>query len=135
MLCWVLLKILLQDQAEESLDLEDSLMLYEETPEATPEANPEAEVTPDNPPPSPTCAPYRDPSPRTTSIGRGKRKAPQDMTAYQAQILQRIDQTKYTETQHYLLSLAPAIDRLDPRKQALAKLRIQQALYDIEFGE
>jgi hypothetical protein len=113
-LCWVLFKFLLQDQAEESLDLEDSLMLYEETPEATP---------------------YRDPSPRTTSIGRGKRKAPQDMTAYQAQILQRIDQTKYTETQHYLLSLAPAIDRLDPRKQALAKLRIQQALYDIEFGE
>ena len=46
MLCWVLFKFLLQDQAEESLDLEDSLMLYEETPEATPEANPEAEVTP-----------------------------------------------------------------------------------------
>ena len=57
------------------------------------------------------------------------------MTTYQTQILQWLDQTKYTETQHYLLSLAPTFDRLDPHKQALAKLRIQQALYDIEFGE
>ena len=119
MLSWVLFFIFIQDQTEETLDLEGSLM---------------SEVTPDNPPPSPTGtpSPHLEPSPRAMSSGRGKRKASPEMTPYQAQILSRLDQAqnKYTENEHHLLSLAPTLDRLDPRKQAMARLRFQQALFE-----
>lgn len=117
----------IQDQTEGSLGLEDSL-LYSST---------------DLLPPSLTSTKsHLDPTTTPKFSSRGKRKASppecrKELTPYQAEILNKLDQaqTKYTENEHYLLSLAPTLDRLDPRKQAMVRLRFQQALFDIEFGE
>lgn len=40
-----------------------------------------------------------------------------------------------TEDEHYALSVAAMLKRLSDRKRALAKLRMQQILFDIEFDE
>ncbi len=39
------------------------------------------------------------------------------------------------EEEHFLLSLAPALKRLDNRIKGLARMKSQQVLYDIDFAD
>ncbi|XP_076027440.1 uncharacterized protein LOC143016813 [Genypterus blacodes] len=85
-----------------------------------------------------TPHPMPTPLPVISSISGGlgkKREAPASaLTPYQERVLQAIS-TEQDEHEHFLLSLAPAFRRLEPRKQSLVRLRFQQTLFDVEFGE
>ena len=39
------------------------------------------------------------------------------------------------EDEHFMLSLVPSLRRLSNQKRAQARMRMQQVLYDVEFGE
>ncbi|CAL8394804.1 unnamed protein product [Boreogadus saida] len=39
------------------------------------------------------------------------------------------------EDEHFMLSLVPSLRRLSNQKKAQARMRMQQVLYDVEFGE
>jgi len=38
-------------------------------------------------------------------------------------------------SEHFMISLAPALKRLGPRKQAMVRIKFQQILFDMEFGK
>ncbi|CAL8237742.1 unnamed protein product [Boreogadus saida] len=68
-------------------------------------------------------------------VQRGrKRQATATITPYQQQVLSAIAKEE-NEHERFLLSFAPTLARLEPRKQALLKCRMQSLFYDIEFGE
>ena len=43
--------------------------------------------------------------------------------------------TEMDADEQFLLSCLPALKRLRPRDNAIARMRIQQVLFDVEFGE
>ena len=68
-------------------------------------------------------------------VQRGrKRQATATITPYQQQVLSALAKEE-NEHERFLLSFAPTLARLEPRKQALLKCRMQSLFYDIEFGE
>ncbi|KAL2092989.1 hypothetical protein ACEWY4_001240 [Coilia grayii] len=62
-----------------------------------------------------------------------KRQAAPALSQYQQQVLSAIAKEE-DEHERFLLSFAPALRRLEPRKQALLKCRMQALFFDIEFG-
>ncbi len=90
------------------------------------------------PPPAPAqelpaVRPQPNPSPAPASRGKRREVAP-GLTQYQQQVLQSLQQD-VDEHEHFLLSFAPALRRLEPRKQAMARLRMQTLFFDLEFEE
>ncbi|CAL8378373.1 unnamed protein product [Boreogadus saida] len=94
----------------------------------------------DRPPPSPSPPPQPPQQQQQQEFGpmrvkRGrKRQATAAITPYQQQVLSAISKEE-NEHERFLLSFAPTLARLEPRKQALLKCQIQSLFYDIEFGE
>ncbi|CAL8373960.1 unnamed protein product [Gadus morhua 'NCC'] len=59
---------------------------------------------------------------------------------FQQSILSSIQKEKENtlavdEDEHFMLSLVPSLRRLSTQKRAQARMRMQQVLYDVEFGE
>lgn len=67
----------------------------------------------------------------------GKRRKPRDVVS--EQILNYLDKKNKTgdeksDEESFALSIIPSLKRTTDQQKALAKLRIQQTLYEIEFG-
>ena len=56
------------------------------------------------------------------------------MTPYQQRVLEAMNREQ-DEQELFLLSFAPALRRLDFRRQAMARLRMQTLFLEIEFVE
>ena len=56
------------------------------------------------------------------------------MSPYQQRFLETLNKEQ-DEHELFLLSFAPALRRLEPCKQAMARVRMQTLFFDIEFGE
>ena len=63
-----------------------------------------------------------------------KRQATATITPYQQQVLRAIAKEE-NEHEPFLLSFASTLARLEPRKQALVKCRMQSLFFNIELGE
>lgn len=61
-----------------------------------------------------------------------KRKAFDGDAGYVREAKSRL-QPGPTAEEHFALSLVPALRRMDDRKRAMAKLRIQQVMFEVEF--
>ncbi|CAL8369445.1 unnamed protein product [Gadus morhua 'NCC'] len=64
----------------------------------------------------------------------------QPLSVFQKSILSSIQKEKENtlavdEDEHFMLSLVPSLRRLSNQKRAQARMRMQQVLYDVEFGE
>lgn len=62
-----------------------------------------------------------------------KRSKPMNSESTEAKILQVLSE-KYDPDEHFLLSLLPSLKRLNPKKNAEARIKLQQTLYEIEFS-
>lgn len=61
---------------------------------------------------------------------------PQENQTNQSNMLPALSFNSHLDSEEqFLLSCAPALKRLSQRKNALARLKIQQILFNIEFGE
>ena len=78
------------------------------------------------PPPPPPRGPTRVP---------GRRRSQEStVSPYQQRLLETLNKEQ-DEHELFLLSFAPALRRLEPRKQAMARVRMQTLFFDIEFGK
>ncbi|CAL8391565.1 unnamed protein product [Arctogadus glacialis] len=107
-----------------------------------PMMSPQRESTADTSPPSP-------PTTSTAALVTPLRPAPppprrrqleQPLSAFQKSIMSSIQKEKENalavdEDEHFMLSLVPSLRRLSHQKKAQARMRMQQVLYDVEFGE
>lgn len=86
--------------------------------------------------PAPLRAPAAPAVRSTLSVAKsqGRKKASEPLSNYQQSIIHAIS-SETDEHEHFMISLAPALRRLEPRKQAMVRLRFQQILFDMEFGE
>jgi hypothetical protein len=92
----------------------------------------------EDPPTSSTSKPTSKPT--STPIAPqsiGKRRKPRD--AVSEQILNYLDKkskssAEKSDEESFALSIIPSLKRLTDQQKALAKLRIQQTLYEIEYG-
>ncbi|KAK0137627.1 hypothetical protein N1851_026158 [Merluccius polli] len=73
------------------------------------------------PPPGPTRVSWR-------------RSQESTVSPYQQRLLETIDKEQ-DEHELFLLSFAPALRRLEPRKQAMVRMRLPTLFFDVEFGE
>jgi hypothetical protein len=69
-----------------------------------------------------------------------RRQLEQPLSVFQQSILSSIQKEKENtlavdEDEHFMLSLVPSLRRLSNQKRAQARMRMQQVLYDVEFGE
>ncbi|CAL8380089.1 unnamed protein product [Arctogadus glacialis] len=69
-----------------------------------------------------------------------RRQLEQPLSVFQQSILTSIQNEKENtlavdEDEHFMLSLVPSLRRLSNQKRAQARMRMQQVLYDVEFGE
>ncbi|CAL8258949.1 unnamed protein product [Boreogadus saida] len=92
-----------------------------------------ADTSPPSPPTTSTVAlvtPLRPPPPR-------RRQLEQPLSVFQQSILSSIAKEKENvdEDEHFMLSLVPSLRRMSNQKKAQACMRMQQVLYDVEFGE
>ena len=75
------------------------------------------------------------PPPRGTTRVPGRRRSQEStVTPYQQRVLEAMNREQ-DEQELFLLSFAPALRRLDSRRQAMARLRMQTLFLEIEFGE
>ena len=80
--------------------------------------------------PSPVPTPYQ----RSTRKEEGPRKRKRDDTEdYLMKKLEALDENDEDEDSLFCRSLVPTLQRLTPRQNKLAKIKIQQLLFDIEF--
>ena len=112
-------------------------------------AQSEEEISPPSPSLSESAVDTSPPSPPTTSTVTPLRPVPppprrrqleQPLSVFQQSILSSIQQEKENtlavdEDEHFMLSLVPSLRRLSNQKRAQARMRMQQVLYDVEFGE
>ena len=69
-----------------------------------------------------------------------RRQLEQPLSVFQQSILSSLQKEKENtlaldEDEHFMLSLVPSLRRLSNQKRAQAHMRMQQVLYDVEFGE
>ena len=69
-----------------------------------------------------------------------RRQLEQPLSVFQQSILSSLQKEKENtlaldEDEHFMLSLVPSLRRLSNQKRAQARMRMQQVLYDVEFGE
>ena len=112
-------------------------------------AQSEEEISPPSPSLSESAVDTSPPSPPTTSTVTRLRPVPppprrrqleQPLSVFQQSILSSIQKEKENtlavdEDEHFMLSLVPSLRRLSNQKRAQARMRMQQVLYDVEFGE
>ncbi|XP_056453208.1 transcription factor Adf-1-like [Gadus chalcogrammus] len=115
-------------------------------------AQSEEEISPPSPSLSQSATDTSPPSPPTTSTVAlvtplrpvppppRRRQLEQPLSAFQKSILSSIQKEKENalavdEDEHFMLSLVPSLRRLSNQKKAQARMRMQQVLYDVEFGE
>ncbi|XP_030224465.1 uncharacterized protein LOC115552461 [Gadus morhua] len=89
--------------------------------------------SPSPPPQPPQQQQQQELGPMRVQRGR-KRQATATITPYQQQVLSAIAKEE-NEHERFLLSFAPTLARLEPRKQTLLKCRMQSLFFYIEFGE
>ncbi|XP_056451682.1 transcription factor Adf-1-like [Gadus chalcogrammus] len=115
-------------------------------------AQSEEEISPPSPSLSESAVDTSPPSPPTTSTVTlvtplrpvppppRRRQLEQPLSAFQKSILSSIQKEKENtmavdKDEHFMLSLVPSLRRLSNQKRAQARMRMQQVLYDVEFGE
>ena len=115
-------------------------------------AQSEEEISPPSPSLSESAVDTSPPSPPTTSTEAlvtllrpvppppRRRQLEQPLSAFQKSIMSSIQKEKENtlavdEDEHFMLSLVPSLRRLSTQKRAQARMRMQQVLYDVEFGE
>lgn len=112
-------------------------------------AQSEEEISPPSPSLSQSATDTSPPSPPTTSTVAlvtplrpvppppRRRQLEQPLSVFQQSILSSIAKEKENvdEDEHFMLSLVPSLRRMSNQKKAQARMRMQQVLYDVEFGE
>ncbi|XP_056463070.1 transcription factor Adf-1-like [Gadus chalcogrammus] len=115
-------------------------------------AQSEEEIFPPSPSLSESAVDTSPPSPSTTSTVTlvtplrpvppppRRRQLEQPLSVFQQSILSSLEKEKENtpaldEDEHFMLSLVPSLRRLSNQKKAQARMRMQQVLYDVEFGE
>ena len=110
-------------------------------------AQSEEEISPPSPSLSESAVDTSPPSPPTTSTPLRpvpppprRRQLKQPLSVFQQSILSSLQKEKENtlaldEDEHFMLSLVPSLRRLSNQKRAQARMRMQQVLYDVEFGE
>ncbi|KAK0147326.1 hypothetical protein N1851_013262 [Merluccius polli] len=71
---------------------------------------------------------------RPTRVPWRRRSQESTVSPYQQRLLETINKEQ-DEHELFLLSFAPALRRLEPRKQAMVRMRLPTLFFDVEFGE
>ncbi|KAK0147944.1 hypothetical protein N1851_012404 [Merluccius polli] len=123
---------------EETTETAESILnaIYESGGEGTAE---ESEAAMDDSVHS-NASPRRQPTPSppplrgATRVPGRRRSQESTVTPYQQRLLEAINREQ-DKHELFLLSFAPALRMLEPRRQAMARVRMQTLFFDIEFGE
>ncbi|KAJ8353384.1 hypothetical protein SKAU_G00209510 [Synaphobranchus kaupii] len=94
-------------------------------PSARLSEDPSADTSPPSPPRTST---------RVQETPNRKRKSTQTLTLYQKSVLSVLER-QTDEDEHFMMSLVPSLRRLSNQKKAQVRMRFEQVLYDVEFGE